>query len=89
MTINRHHRQTCIRPTNRLRYIPVVRHSNYDIDSEPWNRDWLRRTWTPEMPQSVEELRKFLERSGTTVEEFKESMIYLNNVDKIPWFKDL
>lgn len=52
------------------------------------NADWTKQSW--DLPyQTVEELRGFLQRTGMTVEEFRQLPIYRYNVSKMPWLQDL
>lgn len=58
-----------------------------DADAGGWC-DWNRGgTW--ELPTDMNELREYLAKHGMTTDDFKKTMIYTRNVDKIPGLRDL
>lgn len=58
------------------------------IDADPMNLDWTKQTW--DLPATNRaELLEMLAKEGTAVEEFKKLPVYLLNVNKIEWLKDL
>lgn len=61
----------------------------YELDQEPWNADWSKRTWDFDDINDVEALRAWLKAEGTSVEDFKQLPVYQFNIDKLPWLKDL
>ncbi len=65
--------------------LPVI-----NIDEDPFNRDWAKRTWDLDI-DNVDDLVKFLDQIGTTVDEFKTWPVYIWNVVKpgIEWLKEL
>lgn len=60
-----------------------------NLDADPWDGDWPKRTWDLLGIESAAALRDFIEAMGGTVEGFKRSRTYLANVDKIPFLRDL
>lgn len=67
----------------------AVAEALYNIDEDPWNADWLRRSWGPELPQNVDDLRTFLKDIGMSVKDFKASRLYYNCKDKVPWLREI
>jgi hypothetical protein len=65
--------------------LPVI-----NIDEDPWNRDWLKRTWDLGI-DNVEEVRRFHDDTRQTVEAFKQLPVYIWNVNKpgMEWLKNL
>jgi hypothetical protein len=65
--------------------LPVI-----NIDEDPFNRDWAKRTWDLDI-DNAEDMRAFLAEIGMTVAEFKESPLYVWHVDDPDkqWLKDL
>ena len=59
-----------------------------NLDADLANADWTKQTWDLGF-DNVEDLRAWLKQQGTTVEAFKRLPVYLLNVDKLPWIKEL
>ena len=52
------------------------------------NADWTKQSW--DLPfTNAEALRAFLHERGTTVQAFKKLPVYTQNLDKLPWLRDL
>jgi hypothetical protein len=69
---------------------PDDRPPPFNLDADPFNADWPKRTWDLDI-DNVEELRQFLRDTGTSVEAFKRLPVYVWNVVKpeMAWLKDL
>lgn len=52
-----------------------------NIDSDPMNADWPKRTWDLP-PYKSEEFMRFLQSSGTTLEEFRKLPVYVFAVQR-------
>lgn len=61
----------------------------FNIDADVYNADWPKRTWDLLDIDSVEKLRAYLESRKISVESFKKLPIYIWNVEKLPWLKEL
>lgn len=61
----------------------------FNIDADPHNADWTKRTWDLLDIDSKEKLLRYLERTGMTVEQFKKLPVYQFNKDKLDFLKDL
>lgn len=61
-----------------------------NIDAEPENRDWAKRTWDLDI-DNVTDLRAFLDEIGMSVRDFKRLPVYRWNVDQpgMAWLKEL
>lgn len=58
------------------------------LDADSMNADWTKQTW--DLPAtSRAELLEMLEKQNTSVQEFKKLPVFLMNVDKIEWLKEL
>jgi hypothetical protein len=59
-----------------------------NIDASPVNADWTKQTW--DLPaHDLPSLREYLAAEGLSVAEFRRLPVYLLNVDKLPWLRDL
>lgn len=52
-----------------------------NIDADPMNADWTKRTWDLP-PYKSEEFMRFLQSSGSTLEDFRKLPIYVFAVEK-------
>jgi hypothetical protein len=59
-----------------------------NLDADLANADWTKQTWDLGI-DNVEDLRAWLQRTGSTVEAFKALPVYKLNVGKLPWLADL
>lgn len=60
-----------------------------DADADLTNADWPKQTFDFPGITNVDETRRYLEATGTTIEAFKKRPVYKLNVDKIPWLREL
>lgn len=60
-----------------------------NIDANPDNRDWTKRTWDLLGIKNLKDLRRYIAGAGMTVKQFKKLPVYRFNVDKMPWLKGL
>ena len=65
---------------------PVRRRIN--IDADPFNADWPKRTWDLGI-DNVEDLRRYIQAGGMTIDQFKALPVYVWNVDKLTWLREL
>lgn len=62
-----------------------------NLDAEPENADWAKRTWDLPDITSADDLRKYLDDVGMTVAAFKRLPVYRWNVDQpgMEWLREL
>ncbi len=59
-----------------------------NIDADPMNADWTKRTWDAGLPRNPRALRRWLKRQGITPEQFRRSPLYRYNVKRMPWIEE-
>lgn len=59
-----------------------------NIDAISENANWLRLTWS--IPATnLRELRAWLDEQDVPVKEFKTTLVYRANLERLPWLRGL
>lgn len=60
-----------------------------EVDADSNNADWAKSSWDLNI-DNVDDLRAFVLHGGwNSIEDFKKEPVYRNNVNKLPWLKNL
>ncbi len=60
-----------------------------EAEADLANADWPKRSFDFPGITNADEMRRYLEATGTTIEAFKKRPVYKLNVSKIPWLREL
>jgi hypothetical protein len=60
-----------------------------EADADLANADWPKRSFDFPGITNADEMRRYLQATGTTIEAFKKRPVYKLNVDKIAWLREL